>query len=125
MLQFSLAAGDTDAEGQDQRQRATGRRLSVGEVFLWLGIFLGFGFLHLACFEDLFAVQALDKFAIVVMGDYLEAIMVTRGFHRSVLFIAGEDGPRFPTGGSAKKISRRARSVKEKTESGVPCSHYS
>ena len=92
---------------------------------MWLGIFPWLGFPQLACFEDLFAVQALDKFAIVVMGDYLEASMVTRGFHRSVLFIAGEDGLRFPTGGSAKKIFRRARSAKEKTESGVPCSHHS
>ena len=54
---------------------------------MWLGIFPWLGFPHLACFEDLFAVQALDKFTIVVMGDYLEASMVTRGFHRSVLLM--------------------------------------
>lgn len=92
---------------------------------MWFGIFLWLGFSHLACFEDLFAVQAFDKLAIVVMGDYLEASMVARGFHRSVLFIAGEDGLTLPTGSSAKKIFRRARSAKEQTESGVPCGHHS
>ncbi len=91
---------------------------------MWLGSFLWLGFPHLACFEDLFAVQALDKFAIVVMGDHLEASMLTRGFHRSVRFIAGEDGLRLPTGSSAKNTFRRARSVKENTGSGVPCGHH-